>query len=47
MPLDLTNYGKPLAWSAAINAGTSTVLVWDDFFGNVRGASNTIGAIKE
>jgi hypothetical protein len=43
-PLDDSNYYAPLAGSAALNAGTSVDLVWDDLAGNLVGETSSVGA---
>lgn len=44
-PIDLNNYGALLDGSPALDAGTHDLsIVWDDFFGNVRGENTSIGA---
>jgi len=43
-PIDLLNYGAINAGSAAIDAGTVKQLVFDDWVGEARGETNSIGA---
>lgn len=39
-----TSSGQPLAGSAALDGGTQNDLVWDDILGQLRGATNSLGA---
>lgn len=46
LPLNLNNYGAPQVGSSALNSGAARQEVFDDFFGNLRGATPSAGAAQ-